>query len=288
MLNYTFDSVHLLPDMPVMVRDSLQDRASQPHTHDYVEIVMVYAGYGSHCLQSADGKILTSSIIKGDVFTILPGEVHFYCDCKNFRIYNICVDGAFIETLRDELLTLEHFSSFFAADRPFQINQLHLMPMDFLSVEYLLRQLMRCKCSQQASRYLAFRVTFLQFMLALFDGSDSGWKDSPALVDDRLFALIEKLEEHPERKFDLGELARENGMSISNLAHKFKNVVGISPLEYCNQLRLERVRRQLEETSLTISEIAFANGFSDSNYMVRLFKRKYGIPPAGYRKTLKH
>ncbi len=283
MLNYTNNYVHLLPEMPVMVRDSPQERAAAPHTHDYIEIVLVHSGHGLHCLQDSCGNVLTNSIIKGDIFTVLPGEIHFYCECEHFRIYNICVDCEFFASLTDELNTLEKFQDFFAAQRSFQINQLHLTPMDFLRVESLLRQLMHCKYSQRSSYFLAFRVTFLQLMLELFDGM-SGWKKSPAMVDDRLFTLIEKLEAHPEEKIDLEKLAKENGMSVSKLAHKFKDIIGMAPIEYCNLLRLERSRRQLEETNLSLNEIAATNGFCDSNYLGRLFKKRYGIPPASYRK----
>ena len=58
----------------------------------------------------------------------------------------------------------------------------------------------------------------------------------------------------------------------------------MAPIEYCNLLRLERSRRQLEETNLSLNEIAATNGFCDSNYLGRLFKKRYGIPPASYRK----
>ena len=288
MLNYTNAYVHLQPEMPVMVRNSPQERAAAPHTHDYIEIVMVYSGHGLHSLQDNNGNVLTNSIIKGDIFTILPGEIHFYSECEHFRIYNICVDRDFLNSFSDELEQLAHFRDFFVPGRPFQINQLHLMPTDFLTVELLLRQLMRSKHSQRPSRFLAFRVAFLQFMLEVFDDSASGWKKSPALVDDRLFKIIEKLEAHPEEKIDLENLAKKNGMSVSKLAHKFKDIIGIPPLEYCNQLRLARVHRQLEETNMSLNEIAAANGFCDSNYLGRLFKKKYGIPPAEYRRKLKH
>lgn len=288
MLNYTNDYVHLLPEMPVIVRDSPQERAAAPHTHDYIEIVMVYAGHGLHCLQDSSGKVLTDSIIKGDVFTVLPGEIHYYRECENFRIYNVCVAKDFLDSFAGELKTLEHFQNFFSSRRPFQVNMLHLLPADFEAVEGLLRQLIRCKCSQKSSRFLAFRITFLQFMLALFDGTASNWKKTPTQVDDRLFTLIEKLEEHPERKINLEELAKKNAMSVSNLAHKFKNAIGVSPIEYCNLLRLSRAKKQLEETNLSLNEIAAANGFCDSNYLGRLFKKHYGIAPVSYRKQLKH
>ena len=288
MLNYTSDYVHLIPEMPVIVRDSPQERAAAPHTHDYIEIVMVYAGHGLHCLQDSSGNVLTDSIIKGDIFTVLPGEIHFYRECENFRIYNICVTREFLQSFAADLQSLEHYNNFFSENRPFQVNMLHLLPTDFAAVENLLRQLTRSQCSQKASRFLSFRVTFLQFMLALFDGSTGGWKKTPSTVDDRLFTLIEKLEAHPERKINLTELARKNAMSVSNLAHKFKNAIGVSPIEYCNLLRLARAKKQLEETNLSLDEIAAANGFCDSNYLGRLFKKHYGTAPVSYRKKLTH
>ena len=72
-------------------------------------------------------------------------------------------------------------------------------------------------------------------------------------------------------------------MSLSSYAHKFKEIVGIPPAEYVAMLRLEQVRRQLEYTNLSLYEIAVANGYSSDNYLIRLFKKRYGITPKKFR-----
>ena len=52
-------------------------------------------------------------------------------------------------------------------------------------------------------------------------------------------------------------------------------------------LRLEKSRKMLEETNRSIEEIAEASGFCDSNYLGRLFRKRYGTTPHRYRKLFR-
>ena len=57
------------------------------------------------------------------------------------------------------------------------------------------------------------------------------------------------------------------------------------PSDYINNFKLETAKGMLEQTQLSISEIAYRNGFSSPNYFSTVFKNKYGITPNAYRKS---
>jgi AraC-like DNA-binding protein len=59
-------------------------------------------------------------------------------------------------------------------------------------------------------------------------------------------------------KFGVSDLAREMGMSRSNLHRKLKSASGLSISQFMRKVRLERAMEMLEHTSLTISDIAFS------------------------------
>ena len=122
-----------------------------------------------------------------------------------------------------------------------------------------------------------------ELFLQIFDGVLNSWKQNPACISDNLFMSISKIESHPHLKVDFAKLAREVGMSLSSYAHKFKETVGVPPTEYLNLLRLENAKKQLEDTDMTLFDIAVSNGFGSDNYFIRMFKKRYGITPKRYR-----
>ena len=287
MLHYHLTRLRHYAGLPVTISDSKQETNTDPHRHDFIEIVYVYAGHGMHLVHDRSDleKKQINTVIKGDIFTILPGEIHSYQDTYRFRIYNVCVDPDFLHGLAPELDQLEYFKAFFDSGRSLPVHQLHLTPMEFMNVEEIIRKmtLVLHLDPNRKSRRLVIRSLLLELMILTFDGPHKHWKQYPARIDRKFFLSIERLEAFPARKWDLQTISREVGMSLSSYAHKFKEVVGISPAEYVIMLRLEQVRRKLEETSLSLYEIADETGFSGDNYLIRLFRKRYGITPHKYR-----
>lgn len=275
------------PDIPVCVRDTYQAHSSVLHEHDYLEIAVIRLGYGEHIIHGDDGRELKSSVIKGDVFTILDGERHYYRMCENFRVYNICVGWSYIERFRRELEPLRYFADFLAPNREFGINMLHLPPVVFSDAEAVIVKLRQALAAPVPSRNLAVQIAFLELLYTLFENGTSGLKRSPYCLDDRLFKSIAAMEEHPEQRFSVAKAARESSMSVSGFAHKFKDAVGVPPTEYCILLRLEKCKQLLERSDRSIEEIAITGGFCDGNYMGRLFRRRYGMTPHDYRKIFR-
>ena len=285
MFTFKLENVTTNPVLPFAIRDNPQERI-RFHGHDYVEVVLVRQGHASHVMRQ-DKKDIVHSIIKGDLFTILPGEIHCYRECTNFRIYNFCIGVDFLRSLSPDLEKLEDFPAFFKKERPFQRHQLHLLPMHFLEAESIIKKLKMDMQSTKPSKLLNVKLHVLDFLTTFFDGGIFNWRDSGHKVDERLFAAIEQMEKNPEPKFNLTQAARAACMSISSFSHKFKATVGMSPVDYHVFLRLEFAKAQLLSSSSSVLEIAMNNGFCDDNYFIRLFKKRYGVTPGKYRTLMK-
>lgn len=89
--------------------------------------------------------------------------------------------------------------------------------------------------------------------------------------------------ENLERDLNVALLAGRVAMSPRNFARVFTREMGITPSRYLLQLRVEAVRRLLEQTDKSPSQIAPICGFSSSDLMRRGFKRALGTTPARYR-----
>ena len=83
----------------------------------------------------------------------------------------------------------------------------------------------------------------------------------------------------------LDELCLRFHRSRSYVSHLFNTKAGCSLRAYCNDLKLTDAKALLEGTSLSVTEIAYAVGFGDASYFIKLFKGKYGVSPYRYRKT---
>lgn len=270
--------------LPVTIRYSEQSLLVQPHNHDYIEIVMVDQGRGVHYVHSKDGKSIPNAIIKGDIFTVLPGEIHSYNYCHDCKLYNICIKLELLAEYKDQLSQLMYFDTFFDVTRPLQINQLHLSPMEFKNAQSIIHALQSCVTSSRPSRDFSLRLKLLDFFLTIFDGDIKGLKNTSTLIDERLFLAIAKLEANPYQNLDIQQVALNAGMSVSSFAHKFKEVVGVAPGEYSLRLKLEKVKELLLKTNLALDEIALQCSLYNGNYLIRVFKRRFGITPGNFRK----
>ena len=103
-------------------------------------------------------------------------------------------------------------------------------------------------------------------------------------MDFRINNLLASIDSNCARPFCITSLAQQVNLSASRCHSLFKNNVGISPLKYVQNLRLERACSLLETSFLTIKEIMHVVGINDRSYFGRTFKKAYGLTPIAYRK----
>lgn len=75
------------------------------------------------------------------------------------------------------------------------------------------------------------------------------------------------------------------GLSTHYLSRQFKEVHGVSFLEYMTNARLERACEILRNERRSVTEIASQVGYSNAPYFCTKFKNKYGVTPLQYRNS---
>ena len=93
----------------------------------------------------------------------------------------------------------------------------------------------------------------------------------------------EYVDAHLGGSMDLATLAGVAGVSIHHFARGFKHSAGITPHHYLTQKRVERAQDMLAHTDLSLSEIAYAVGFSDQSHLARHFRQMLGVTPGQFR-----
>jgi YesN/AraC family two-component response regulator len=97
--------------------------------------------------------------------------------------------------------------------------------------------------------------------------------------------LLKYITNNYTEKISLDNLAKHSGLSTSYMCRLFKKHVGLTILDYINELRCERAA-SLIANGVPLSEAYYLVGFNDYNYFSRLFKNVTGSSPANYKKGL--
>nr|WP_231553781.1 response regulator [Capnocytophaga canimorsus] len=81
-------------------------------------------------------------------------------------------------------------------------------------------------------------------------------------------------------------LAEKTLMSISQLSRKLSGITGCSTVSYIGKVRLTKAKRMLQNSNMSMAEIADACGFENANYFTRLFKKEFGMTPSQFQKMI--
>jgi AraC-like DNA-binding protein len=91
--------------------------------------------------------------------------------------------------------------------------------------------------------------------------------------------------ENIENKLTLKDLATYFGYSESYFYRLFFKEIQYAPVEYFNQLKIQRACQLLKSTNMKISQIALKLAFDDPYYFSRIFKKIVGCSPKAYRQS---
>ncbi|RKF13598.1 GlxA family transcriptional regulator [Roseovarius spongiae] len=106
-----------------------------------------------------------------------------------------------------------------------------------------------------------------------------------AIRDGAVRRCINLMEQSLDVTVPLAELAARAGLSERQLARRFHDALGQPPSRYYRHLRLSHGAWRLVHTTDPVMQIAVETGFADASHFHREFRRRYGMPPAIYRKA---
>ena len=166
----------------------------------------------------------------------------------------------------------------------------HLTPQQqehFMDLYYLFKR----ECREKKHNYkqaveLAVTTYFLGLTRELDIHAQEGPLDAEIGKNKHVYEIADYLSQHCEQPLSLDELAGRFYLSKYYACRAFKEVTGYTISEYVNIHRIQRAKRYLEETTLSISEIADMVGYGTMTHFEKTFKIYMTISPLKYRKTL--
>jgi len=235
--------------------------------------VIVRSGNGWHLLND-EQQFITC----GEVFYIRPDDRHAFEQVHELYLTNV------IYRPSERLLRPERLRALLDPDdgggrRRWQITEDALRQL-----EPLLEQLTRESRSDDPLSDEMAESLFVQLALALRRHRFAIDGDSlPAAA--RFGHVLAYVRHHCTEDLDLDAVAGQFGYSPKTLGRMFRDATATTPHHYLVQLRLSSAMRALRTTADSVTDIAFACGFHDSNYFSSCFSKMTGCSPSEYRRA---
>jgi AraC-like DNA-binding protein len=135
------------------------------------------------------------------------------------------------------------------------------------------------------AQQLAYMILVQGLRLHLAEGLRGGVGWLFALSDKQMSAAITSMHDEPAHDWTVEELGQRAGMSRSIFALRFKETVGVSPMQYLMRWRMLLAGDRMANTSDSISEIARSLGYESASAFTKAFKKIIGCSPRQYSRS---
>lgn len=273
------------------------------HRHHFYELVMINSGLCLHTYKNT-----TISLIPGDMFLIPPDEDHAYkfhdglsiFNCQFFpldfpqRILDILDELNFISLSgrTNQILSEQH--AIFDSEQPGKnhsafLNEqgiLHLNASQRFYIETLLTR-MRTEQQQRQEGYSYILHNYLEILLYEL----ARIKKSQYTISEKINSKKERMimdtlnyiDAHLSEPIDFAQIAESYQLSHNYFRTIFREITGISPIEYLNRTRILKSLEYLRLTDMAIIDVAATVGIYDANYFTRMFKKYMDYPPKYFK-----
>lgn len=111
-------------------------------------------------------------------------------------------------------------------------------------------------------------------------------------INQRVYSLhvqkaIDYIEKNITEDLSLDQVVDYLKLNKTYFCKLFKENTGKTFSQYVNQVRIEYSKKLLEDTNMSILDVALAVGYNNSNYFHKAFKERLGITPYNYRQLTK-
>lgn len=100
--------------------------------------------------------------------------------------------------------------------------------------------------------------------------------------------IIQYINAHIYEQFTIEEICHQFSISRSSLQTLFKKNLKVAPKQYISNIKLNKGKVLIKESTHTVSEISAMLGFTSVHYFSRKFKQEFGITPSDYAKSIYH
>lgn len=253
------------------------------HWHNYVEILLIIKG--SYLFEIN----LENHILKeGDICILNSEELHQITGQSSDAVHEVLLfDPKILDFSYTDEWEEEYIAPFLVRSLIAQ-NILHPEDDGYPEFRKTLKKLIAEALRKDLGWYIKCKLLLLEiFHLMTAHGMLFPAKEAMSAADarkiDRYKTIISYIESHYEEPVSLQQLADTIPCNSQYLCRFFREIAGVSPIQYLISYRLERACSLLLQTSKPVTEIALDCGFDNISYFIRKFKASKGCTPKEYR-----
>ena len=271
-------------DSPIILEAGKQQDPQQrnlqiPTWHKHLEIK--YFLEGSAEINCGSNCFLTQ---KGDFVVINPYEYHTSRITAPdhppiYHMMNIDLDHPAVRNI----LSLEpEFPGQYAADDdlPYFKNRVSDPNLHCIRLFLLLAE----ECVRSGEELTSYKESLLRAFLCSLTREIANQGSARSGTSVVLMPAMAHIDLHYQENISIQALADACMLSVSRFSHLFREVTGMTAVQYINDFRISKAAVLLSTTDYDINEIALRSGFRDSAYFSRIFRRNCGCSPSDYRK----
>lgn len=132
--------------------------------------------------------------------------------------------------------------------------------------------------------YEEFGTCIDNLKISLFEQWVAAEEEPQAQEERTITGITRYLQEHLAEEVSLSVLAEEFHLNPQYISQLFKSEIGVGFLAYLTNIRMEKAKKLLLSTSLSVADIAEQSGYGDYRVFTKVFKKSEGITPSQYRR----
>lgn len=225
-----------------------------------------------------NGKLKRCNMRRGDIAILPKGIVNSAVCYDRSEVILLSVDSGLVDKIAEETLNINSIQV---------IPQRQVRDPQIVNIALALKAELETEC-MAGNIYRDYLTNALVvYLLTKYSNCDRVLDKNATIDIDR--AKIDKVKDYINdnlaENLKLSKIAEIANISPYHFARLFKQKTGYSPHQYIIKHRIEKAKKLLSKTNLSIVEIADRVGCSSQSNFTSLFRKQVGITPQKYRKS---
>ena len=279
-LKYTMDSArHVDPESECLYKYIRRkyNHAFLPHTHDYYEIFLILDGSVNHVINGE-----TENLPEGSLVFIRPNDVHGYKYYNPEKRDTEYINLTFSANVADKLFAyLEgdiDTAGLLSSPMPTTVR---LSSEEKNKVLELLNQLNVEAWDDKKSLRLKMKQVLADIFSAYFSQlrKDEDKEKKPYWLE----KLTEEMSQYDNFIGGIERMCQISGKSREHISRSIKKYLGITAIEFLNELKINYAANLLINSNYSIIDICYMIGFDSVGYFYKVFKKCESVTPKEFR-----
>lgn len=246
-----------------------------PHFHDWIEIVYLLTGTLTFYIEDKEYHL------KKDQFIVVdPMSIHNSESLQGNTAILLQIPMSFLEQFDADIRKYKIEIDYEIQDpiKKEELNRLGYVLQELIAVSEMKKQGYIFQCYQLIFELL--NIVYSSFAVKLPEQEQKKYYKNRERIEE----IIAYVEKHYKEQITIKQMAEQVNISEIYFTRFFKKMMGITFIQYLNQVRLQQVQKDLLYTDYSIQYILDKNGFYNYKLFMRIFKERFQCTPKQYRK----